>query len=484
MKTLTGTNLPNRREFIRQLGLSGAALLFAPDFVGHWAADTRTDVIVLGGGIAGLYAALLLQEKGYTVRVLEASERIGGRLFTLDHLPGKPEIGGVEVGDGYKTILALAEKVGVAITPPEAQPPQARELALFVRGKLLHAKDWATDAQANLLDPNEKNILPPLLESHYTMKNIPFKQLDEWYGGSFRQLDVSYAEFLKIHGASDEAIRLIDVNANILGVQQTSALHVLRSLSLRIIGGSKTTLRIAGGSSRLPQAIATKLKQSPETNKVVTRIVQKKNRVEVHCADKSKYTARAVICTLPFPSLRKLQMEIPLTELQQEAISQMPYIPISQVHMRPLIPYWEKDKLPAAMWTDGPLGRIFAIYNQQGEVERLTAWMVGKEAIQFDQLTKEQAINFVTEQMEKMRPASRGAFEIIYINSWSANPFQGGAYHQYAPGQINRWVPHFARPAGNVCFAGEHTCFTHTGMEGAAISAERAVGEVEQLLST
>lgn len=472
----------NRREFLRRLSAAGAACLFAPDFIGHWAADTRTDVIVIGAGIAGLYAALQLQEKGYSVRVLEAANRVGGRMFTLDHLPGKPEVGGIEVGNGYKSLIGLAEKVGVPIVAHPPAPPQARELTLFVRGKIIATREWET-SEYNLLSESEKKLLPPLLENHYTVKNIPFKHLDEWYGGNFKHLDIPYADFLRQHGASDEAVRLINANANIHDVNHTSALHVLRSLSLRIIGGSTATLRIEGGSSRLPEAVAARLKQAPETGKTVVSITQKKDRVQIRCADGSRYAARAVICTLPFSVLRRVQMIPSLPEPQREAVANMPYISISQVHMRPTAPFWEQDKMPPAMWTDSPLGRIFAVYNEKGEVERLTAWMVGNQAAKFDALPDNTVQQFVLSQMELLRPASKGNIEIMYVNSWGKNPMNRGAYHQYAPGQISRWVPELAKPFGKICFAGEHTCFTHTGMEGAAQSAERAVGEVIQILN-
>jgi len=170
----------NRREFIRQLSVSSATLLFAPDFIGNWAKDTRTDVVVLGGGISGLYAALQLQERGYSVRVLEATNRVGGRMFTIDNLPGKPEVGGVEVGDGYQSLIGLAKKVGVPIVDHAPAPPQAREVSLYIRGKMVSMQDWSSSEQ-NLLADSEKKLLPSMIESHYVMKNIPFKSLDEWY---------------------------------------------------------------------------------------------------------------------------------------------------------------------------------------------------------------------------------------------------------------------------------------------------------------
>jgi monoamine oxidase len=46
---------------------------------------------VVGAGLSGLNAALILERWGYEVRVIEAKERVGGRLWTLDHMPGSPE---------------------------------------------------------------------------------------------------------------------------------------------------------------------------------------------------------------------------------------------------------------------------------------------------------------------------------------------------------------------------------------------------------
>ena len=64
------------------------------------------DVIVIGAGLAGLHASQLLEELGYSVRLLEGTDRIGGRLYTVaeSEVPGHPEIGGSGIGEHYRCL--------------------------------------------------------------------------------------------------------------------------------------------------------------------------------------------------------------------------------------------------------------------------------------------------------------------------------------------------------------------------------------------
>ena len=65
-------------------------------------AQNRTDVVVIGAGLAGLNAALLLEEQGYNVQVIEGRDRIGGRLLSLRDMPGNPEAGGNGIGSARR----------------------------------------------------------------------------------------------------------------------------------------------------------------------------------------------------------------------------------------------------------------------------------------------------------------------------------------------------------------------------------------------
>ena len=81
-----------RRQLLAALAGVGASALMPAAF---GAALSSRKVIVLGAGLSGLAAATLLRSQGVDVQVLEARRRVGGRVFTLDSLPGHPEGGGI-----------------------------------------------------------------------------------------------------------------------------------------------------------------------------------------------------------------------------------------------------------------------------------------------------------------------------------------------------------------------------------------------------
>ena len=80
-------------------------------------------VVVVGAGLSGLNAALILERWGFEVDVVEAKTRVGGRLWTLDHLPGSPEGGGNVMGANYGRIFHMAHHLNIALrTPPRTLP--------------------------------------------------------------------------------------------------------------------------------------------------------------------------------------------------------------------------------------------------------------------------------------------------------------------------------------------------------------------------
>ncbi len=463
----------NRRIFLQNLGLTAGAML-THRF--SFAAAETTDVIVIGAGMAGMYAAYQLQQKGLSVRVLEASQRVGGRMYTLDELPWKPNTGGTEVGDGYQRLIGMAQQVGVPIVEPPAGEGRGAPTLYVIGNEKIMDKDWATSPFNKLADA-EKKIVPPLLESMLMNGKNTFQTLDDWYNPKFTEFDVPLSNFLKKNGASDEAIRLINANANTNDIASTSTLNVFKSMTFRTKGGSKKTLRIEGGSQRLPETVAKQLRRPVELDKKVTEINDRGGRVTVQCTDGSTYTASQVVVTVPFAVLKNVKFTKGLTKLHYEAIRKLPYTKITQLHVAAKEPFWETDGLPMNMWTDGAFGRVFLNKGHNGQ-QGLLSWVNGLEAIELDKMTEKQAAAAFLQTMKTLRPASEGKLEVLKINSWGNNPLAGGAYYHLASGQAAQFYPALLEPVGRVHFAGEHLGLQNNGMEGACESAEYVVGKL------
>lgn len=103
----------NRREALVLLGGAVGAIP-QPLYAGR---ERPLDVIVVGAGLAGLHAAMLLEELGLNVQVIEGRERVGGRVYTLKMVPGAVEAGGEVIGSAYARMLDTARRLNVGLRP-------------------------------------------------------------------------------------------------------------------------------------------------------------------------------------------------------------------------------------------------------------------------------------------------------------------------------------------------------------------------------
>jgi monoamine oxidase len=434
---------------------------------------------------------MLLEAEGKNVLVLEASNRVGGRLYTLSDDIGKSlgvrlgDTGGVEVGDNYQRLLAAAKKLGVTVEdPPREGNPAAPDVCLNIGGTMIKLAEWES-SPLNKLAPAEKKLTPMRLESALMMPHNLLKTLDDWCKPEFAAFDVSVAAFLRSKGASEEALRLINVATNTNDIATTSALNVFRSLTFRTASGVTKTMRIAGGSSRLPEAMAKSLKRPVEYGKRVASIERSPDRITIGCADGSRYVANACVCALPVPSLRRVLFAPALTGVYAEAVNALAYTAITQAYLVPKKEFWREDGFAATMWTDSPLERVFAA-QREGKVSYFTVWLNGTGAQNADSMRLPDFKAFLLAEMARLRPASKGALEVAHVHSWALNPFAGGAYFHLSPGQAARLFPALTSPlrasgstsASTLVFAGEHLALQNNGMEGALESAERAVAQL------
>ena len=88
----------------------------------------------------------------------------------------------------------------------------------------------------------------------------------------------------------------------------------------------------------------------------------------------------------------------------------------------------------------------------------------------------------VPAELERLRPAAKGALEVAKVRSWATDPYAGGVWSHFRPGQVTAFVNDLAKPHERLFFCGEHTATGSRGMEAALESAERAAIEVQGAL--
>jgi monoamine oxidase len=441
------------------------------------------DVIVVGAGLSGLHAARMLAAQGAKVLVVEASDRIGGRMLTLDDLPGKPEGGGQQVGQSYARIRAACQDLGIGLDP---SPPGAddRRRTMALGDSVFDASEWASHP-LNPFPEALKPVGPDTLLFALAARGNPFADSYAWRDPEAAKADVDSRTWLASHGIDEAGLRLADLALNANSLSTYSMINVYRTLELfnkdRGLGESGF---IAGGSQRLPEAMAASLGDGAVIlSRPVRAIINREDGVEV-AVDGGILRASYVIVSSAFPALSKITVEAPLSPLQRTAIAQLPYTQILQLHLSAETPFWESDGLSPSMWTDGPIERIFPQRDLSGAITSLTAWINGTGAEALAGQSDAALADLVKAEMTRLRPASEGKINLLKAVRWTrdANP-TGGAYMHWAPGQAPIWAGAMGAPAGRVHFAGEHLSYLHTGMEGAMESGEFAAVAVSEAMA-
>lgn len=446
------------------------------------AASKTTDVIVIGAGLSGLRAAMDLQELGLSVQVVEGRDRIGGRVYSLRQVPGAPEAGGNGFGSGYGRCLDTAEKLGVPLMNGFSRQVMS-PLEIVLRNELIAGDRWES-AKANILPPAYRGMKPYSVAGALIARTNPLKNPDDWYDKAFAGYDVPIHTLYKREGFSDAQIELAyNINAYYGTSSHDVSLLMAYFNDIWVRGmsaGPPASYSCIGGNQKLPEAMARSLKSEVHLSRRVVGIRSEKGGVEVSCSDGALYRGRFAVCTVPLPVMRFIAFDPPLPELHSKASKTIPYIPVTQVHLLAKSRFWEADGLSPAMWSDGPFGVLMPQRQNEHDTEitSLVAAARGFGAVRLDQYEPADATKQVISAIERVRPAAKGELEAVAFKSWTRDPFAGGDWAIWAPGQVTELNPAVSIPHGRIHFAGEHTARSNRGMEGAQESGERVAQEI------
>jgi monoamine oxidase len=453
--------------------------------------DNATPVLIVGAGIAGLTAGYRLRQAGIPVRIIEAQNRVGGRMYSLRNFfaDGQVcELGGELIDTNQTRIQTLAEELGIALDDLSKDDASlARELFYF-DGAIRSERD-VVEAFVPLAQRIKLAISAFGAEPDIGYRDTP--------PGAETLDHVSISQWLDRTGVSGWFRRLLDVAYTTeygVSVDRQSALNLLLMIDpepdpFRIFGDSDERYHVHAGNDIIPQTLAEKLSDAIETNTVLESIDRRADGTYA-CSlrrGSSSTTAAAphVLVTIPFTMLRNVRLNVPLPGPKRRAIAELGYGTNAKLMVGFSSRVWrERARSNGSLLSDLPFQLVWETSRfQQGAAGILTNFTGGAHGEELGRGTaSEQAAKLVAD-LERVYPgvtAARAGMKEVRFH-WPTFAWTRGSYASYLTGQRTAFAGAEFEPVDGLHFAGEHCSRAAQGfMEGGCETGERAARAIAE----
>jgi monoamine oxidase len=447
----------NRREFLKVLGASSLGLaLGAQNLYGQ---KRKKSCVVIGAGFAGLAAAFKLKNAGWSVTVLEARNRIGGRVFSHS-LAQNPnlvcELGAEWVGESHERIKALCNDFKIPL-----QKHQFDDY-LLQNGQVSRPGEWGFSAPARTAFEKIKAGYGKLT----ALQQAKLDKLDWW----------TYLE--KIGYSPDDLILRDLMDSTDFGesIRHVSAFGALAEYA-ESSPKNEMDYKMTGGNSRLAEEFASRVgAENIKLNTLVTEIDQTKGVVTVKTGSEI-FKTDACICTVPVASLNRIKFNPPLASAQAEAAQKLIYSRIIKNSVLYENRFWKDENF--SMVSD--VTSHFYFHSTQGQAGTegiLTAYAIGEKADVLASQSDARRMKIITNDLTDFNAGAPQLAKGIASYAWQRDKYTEGAYALYRPGQWFGIRPILQRPHGKILFAGEHLADWQGFMEGAVETGEAAAASL------
>lgn len=439
---------------------------------------------MIGAGLAGTHCAWRLQAAGVDVTVYEASDRVGGRIFTGRDLFAQNqicELGGELIDSNHRFMWALAEQfklelhdrfsgkdesltrdtwlVAGKIVPEEEI---VRQFALVVDdiAGAVEAADGDDDAFAEL---DNKSIADWLDE---VVPSSTYPELNAVLGAAY------LGEF-GLELAEQSALNLI----YLIGSDDAE--------TFKVFGESDERYHVVGGNDQLASKLATDLGDKVQLEHVLLSAKKTTAGYELEFetpSGKQLVTCERIVFALPFTKLRQVDLSaLELSADKLTMIEQLGYGTNAKVMGAFNKRVWAELGASGSSTTDLGVQQTWeSSVGQEGQQGILTNFSGGAQGVASGEGSAETWYQGLLDDIDVVFPGTKAEYvkDSAVRMHWPTHKFTLGSYSCYKPGQWSFWGTEGAAE-NNIHFCGEHTSAEFQGwMEGAAETGARVAAEI------
>lgn len=472
----------NRRELIGAGAIAAAGAVAGPALAGCGgdedtaSGSSRGKVVVLGGGLAGLTAAYELERAGFSTQLIEARDRLGGRVHTVRDFTSDQhgESGAEAIDTKQLDIQRLCRRFGLPLENAYSGYGN-RRATVYRHGRNYLGSEFATPAVKREMDRFWAAI---------ARLARPLKGTDPAANGGARQDRFSVADLLDRLRIGGRARWLLESRiASDYGfpVERLSLLYL--TISERLFeyqpAGGVERYRIKDGNSTLVDELTKRLVTPPMLGAPATAVRWGGPGVEVDTDGEGTVTGDRLVVAAPTFALRSVDFSPALPEREASFIAEIDLCAVAKTLIQYDERLWRKQGRTGGSTTDLPIGITWETTDQQGGAPGiLIAYASGRRGEQTATIDAAERTKQARNGIDRVFPGTRKLAGDTYSVAWKAEPYSGGCWVAYSPGQVTKHWMGLHKPTGRIHWAGEHTELISGYMDSAVASGMRVAREI------